>query len=1158
MYPKGRCAAAPYASGVFYFEDTSIYGYYSRRGIVFGDNDLLSKTRQLFQEHKIKTLISRFHTSSDDGIQEGIEETQTAVTQFGLSHGRNLLKKSVTTDNGYENPYCRVWTYHHQYARMNNLIRPFNDDNGNTLSLEGLQSNYPFRPILDPGRGGGWSQKSVLNRNGMVNISPMRDAYDNDKVKIKQCMFSIENLAWKDMQKKTRDFPESEVGPLGGRIMWFPPYDLSISENESVQWQSNDFIGRGERIYTYANTERTGTLSFTIIADHPSVINQWLREKEIDDITSEDIKDGFQQDLLRFFAGCENLELESKNVEENPEPTSQKTDKKNNIDGTPAINNDVDEETGDNYFSFYVFYPNNLSGADWKGDAESAKKLADYLMFGKHKKEYIEIGKKIVDTNIENTTTANIGTSNVLGYEIVKANEGITDPNLESTIVENNNKYQSNFNNNPDNSKFVWGYGIDKSRRGEKLKGGCKGENCKTFPPNYIDSLSCGLNTNRGSLIKDDPEVNCSFADIYIALQLRNGDYNGVKSYLTNAITSTNEGVTDAQELIDEIYDKLFNLQKIGDTGSTNVNNERRKIFFSVNGGATNHGEDTGKKNNELAKNRALFPQAWLRFIGGEDWTYVEDGVDNKINDTDDYNVSDEKAKLGRNAKVKIWWKTERVTQATPSTGETESVEGGEIVPATVTASRNIQEVKNNSYGDEYNFFKELQKEDSLLYKNIVDKFKYFDPAFHSITPEGFNGRLAFLHQCTRQGNTMQANSDKTGGYAGNLAFGRPPVCVLRLGDFYNTRIIINSINLQFENNQWDLNPEGIGVQPMFVKVNINFVFQGGSSLGGPVTRLQNAISFNYYANQEVYDSRSDVMEYKDDGSGDIKASMIWVPGVGAQKSGGLGFTGQEQDEKLETKKNDNGVQEEKLKNASDKIGESQMLPEEEEDKMETLILLIATGRKCLTKEDLLEISSNMTFGEFAKYYEKESLSQTSLVEVLLNNCSEMDWLKDIDFGGCIDYNNENDLIYLVNEREINDEFLGDISLFRSKEKLEKYMRVYLNNKVISTSFFNRASLTDLNTYIERVTENAYISMPNTCAMLLYSLTYGFTGVLSDDVRKRHLEKLGTVFYSNNTVMFDKETMIGRDEKNIFDIMFKKFGQTKEYVIRKLTDYDFV
>ena len=39
-------------------------------------------------------------------------------------------------------------------------------------------------------------------------------------------MFSIENLAWRGAPEL--DFlPASEKGPNGGRIMWFPPYDIT-------------------------------------------------------------------------------------------------------------------------------------------------------------------------------------------------------------------------------------------------------------------------------------------------------------------------------------------------------------------------------------------------------------------------------------------------------------------------------------------------------------------------------------------------------------------------------------------------------------------------------------------------------------------------------------------------------------------------------------------------------------------------------------------------------------------------------------------------------------------------------------------------------------------------------------------------------------------
>jgi hypothetical protein len=170
-------------------------------------------------------------------------------------------------------------------------------------------------------------------------------------------------------------------------------------------------------------------------------------------------------------------------------------------------------------------------------------------------------------------------------------------------------------------------------------------------------------------------------------------------------------------------------------------------------------------------------------------------------------------------------------------------------------------------YDNEGEFFELLEKNDPFMHQLITDKIKYFDPAFHSVSPEGFNARLTFLHQCTRQGSTVGSDERSTG-TAYNLAFGRPPVCVLRLGDFFYTKIIINSMSIQYETPQWDLNPEGIGVMPMFAKVTLSFIFLGGSDLAGPISRLQNAVSFNYYANTGVYDNRAEMVQYDPNGSG--------------------------------------------------------------------------------------------------------------------------------------------------------------------------------------------------------------------------------------------------------------------------------------------------
>ena len=141
---------------------------------------------------------------------------------------------------------------------------------------------------------------------------------------------------------------------------------------------------------------------------------------------------------------------------------------------------------------------------------------------------------------------------------------------------------------------------------------------------------------------------------------------------------------------------------------------------------------------------------------------------------------------------------------------------------------------------NESTYFNKIQREDTFIYDTFKSKIKNFHPAFHSMTPEGLNSRITYLKQCTRQGPNYSTNEPS------NLTFGKPPIVILRVGDLYHTKIVISSMNFTYEPLIWDLNPEGIGVQPMVVKVDMNFSFIGGSSLEGPINELQNAVSFNF------------------------------------------------------------------------------------------------------------------------------------------------------------------------------------------------------------------------------------------------------------------------------------------------------------------------
>jgi hypothetical protein len=133
-------------------------------------------------------------------------------------------------------------------------------------------------------------------------------------------------------------------------------------------------------------------------------------------------------------------------------------------------------------------------------------------------------------------------------------------------------------------------------------------------------------------------------------------------------------------------------------------------------------------------------------------------------------------------------------------------------------------------------------------FKSVSDN--YFYPVFHSQTPEDFHRRLTFLQQCMRQGAAKVFNTvDSNNLTVKNSVFGRQPICALRIGDFLFSKVIIENLTIDYVDAPWDTNPEGFGLQPMMAKVSLQMKIIGGQSLKGPVDALQNAVTFNHYAN---------------------------------------------------------------------------------------------------------------------------------------------------------------------------------------------------------------------------------------------------------------------------------------------------------------------
>jgi hypothetical protein len=682
-------------------------------GTLLDKKSLLVKTQKLFNNKGMKTIVS---VKGD--MDKSSTQIQTANGN-GFSKGSAVLSKEMYDNNGVyigrenataDETYCRSWTTLNRYDSISKLIR-------NKPLYKDPNAPYRFK-----------TKNSVLD-GPFVKIAP----YANQPEDPKKFMFSIENLAWKD---NVDDLPECEKGPGDlisgeqGRIMWFPPYDIQFSENNTVNWEETNFIGRGEPIYTYNNTKRSGQLSFKIIVDHPSYYNAFNARRNSGTNGPDD------NYIASFFAGCVDID---KRFSDKLTRSVTDTIETKNVE-VPQIRQSPPDPPAPG--TMKVYYPNDV---------------------------------KVYNPN----------------YEDGKCGDG-------SDV---------NYQLNPDG--FLCGLFLIQADVTQKDVNG----NTESWP----DRNDYGLNVGRISTDRFGTEVDGK----------TNYGYNDV-DYSVNMI-----------EFLKKYPWAVVNFQGFA---SPQGNPESNKTLAKTRAEllrdklAKDWGSQLGISEDLLKKRfKTLEPKALTQ-------SEVE-GCIVQTAENPNPPVDTLPCKLSRKVEISVTFDQELKADAIKSLLSTK--------PPIQENFRVRTEIVNKFY-TECDYFEKLTEQDKFIFDSIREKIRYFHPAFHSTTPEGLNSRLTFLLQCTRQGPTLESVG------ANNLAFGRPPVCILRIGDFYHTKIVIENVNIAYEPLVWDLNPEGIGVQPMIANVDINFNFLGGSSLMGPISKLQNALSFNYFANTQVYDPRAD------------------------------------------------------------------------------------------------------------------------------------------------------------------------------------------------------------------------------------------------------------------------------------------------------------
>jgi len=651
---------------------------------VFKDNPegILAKTKSLFATNKMMTLVSG-HGVLGQTNSEIQNTTRDYVSKGSAVLSNAALKSETGTAMPPDATFCRTWTTFDRYSQVQDLQKHSGVD-GTTAYREGLD-------------------ESVLGDNGFVKIAPTSNGKDFAGGNIKNYMFSLENLAWADDHAKLLPCETGPGDQFGkkGRIMWFPPYDLSVSENNSVNWDSTNFIGRGEPIYTYSNTERTGTLQFKIVVDHPSYLNA--------------IKGESDEYIASFFAGCTDIDpvlAEKLTVIEKNEilTRNQLTDQQKDA---MDINPDIP------FVDFY--FPNDVA--------------------------------ELNDT-----------------YENASGSTGLGQ-------IQASGNYVGSARNYKDDTDF-----------------GLNGDQA----PGATGPLGGWISAAGQDALKKVLNEQCQACKVRIY------------GYASVAGGKNNEGN-----------------QKLSDARAEAV-----KVWFKTNI------FDSSSPIYDIISMDERFEESKGKGVdeGGSEKCTITEGVD-----TSAYYG----CKIHRKVNVNILH--DKILEAKLNKNEGDDKE--------VEDTFNVSNKITNRFYNECNYFEVLAQEDKFVYDTLKEKLKYFHPAFHAITPEGLNSRLTFLLQCTRQGPT------NIKGAPDNLAFGRPPVCILRLGDFYHSKIVIDNVGITYEPLVWDLNPEGIGVQPMIATVDLSFKMIGGQSLRAPINKLQNAVSFNFFGNTQVYDVRADKLK---------------------------------------------------------------------------------------------------------------------------------------------------------------------------------------------------------------------------------------------------------------------------------------------------------
>jgi len=801
--------------------------------------------------------------STDIEFKQGsiLDETQRIINAADSLNGQARLKHVGNAMNQVSKVFNDGYK---EMTKGSQVIAYYDSSTGdNTIGDSGIevgreycrvfQKDTPYLTYADLQKTDGITTSgrkftnSVLDNTYNLNIAPIRNPGSTNigDSKVKKYMFSLENLAWRTSDQsgyRYDDLPTCEKGPNGGRIMWFPPYDITFSEDVRSSWNPTKFLGRPEPIYTYQNTTRSGSINWKIVVDSPSAMNTII-EKQLANRPSKEV----DSIMDSFFAGCVKYDIYDLATKFNTIPTSELYTYQQLLN-EPRL---TDEELNNIIGNISVDISTDTNGGGGGDGGDGAPGIINNTNTTIASDE-----TETIDVNEINTTFTDYAFYFENDCPECGTSQAIVSSQPYNYWYNSYSQLQATYVSRANDVVYV---------------GTEKYENKSVIPKFFSDVIIGNFNSIQNDFLKKVKEVIEKGGKLTIELQ---------GSASAPAEVGYNQNLSKRR--IDSVL-QWFRAQTVGESTIKDLESQGTIAFVPMPSGETisnvvanglSFNPVNCTQNISLTSNGATSANGQWYSIPAMACRRVRISKVNVVMPPPPKNPCDDESyrKLNPDFCCSEGYTdvcVDKIIIPPPV-----KLSGDTIIPPDIpqpikpvpqkdpiaTVKQGISKKILRYLFSECDYFEVIKESNPMVYDSIKEKIKYFSPAFHSTTPEGLNARLTFLNQCMRPGQTIPViGTDGRPKYndALNTSFGAPPVLVLRIGDFYHTKIIPNSIGISYDPLLFDINPEGIGVQPMIAKITLSFDFIGGSGLAGPVEQLQNALSFNYYANTEIYDERA-------------------------------------------------------------------------------------------------------------------------------------------------------------------------------------------------------------------------------------------------------------------------------------------------------------